>query len=268
MLKLLAISVVLLGACKKELPPPRNEFEAFERKFVRQFQLLANGMRARGEKVVDKEIPTKYRPVFVGHSGVYIDRTLVATLADIDSKRAELDAAIAANANILPADGWDGMTATFELGDEPAARAVSALRLFAGRATGFYLAYEDAEFPHIVSHTLCRALTLRDSKAPDAGERPQLSVLMNASAIYVSASKLAEFVEIPDRDGNHNMKSLALTLKDRKASALFAERHDIELGVAGGTSKQVLGAIQTLCNEGFFDIALLPVDQLSAAPVL
>ena len=259
--------VLVASGCKKEAPP-KNEFEAFERKHVRQYQLLAQGMRARGEKVNDKDIPKDYRAVFIGPSGVFIDRKLVATLAEIEAKRAELKAAIEANAKLLPTIGFTGLVVTFDLHDEPAAIAMSALRLFAGRETNFDVVREDPEVPQMASHILCGQIKFRDQRAHDASAVPQLSVLLDPKVIWVGTSKINEFQQIPDRGEDRDFEKLETTLKEHKASEAFAERTDIELGVAGGTSAQVLYAFDTLCKVGFIDIALLPRDQLSAVPQL
>lgn len=267
MLKLVVVSVFALFACKKE-PPPRNEFEAFERKFVRQNELLAKGLRAHGEKVNDKDVLTSYRAVFIGPSGVFVDRKLVATLAEIDSKHAELDAAIDANAKLLPTIGWRGLAVTFNLEQEPAANAVSALHLFAGRETYFSIVREDPEVPEMASHILCSQLTLRDKRSDDASAVPQLSVLLDPKVIWVGMSKLNEFQEIRDTDHDRDFDKLAMTLREHKASERFAERTDIEFAAADGTSSQVLHALDALCDAGFVDIALLPRDQLSAVPQL
>lgn len=265
--KLVVVSVLVLLACKKEAPP-KNEFEAFERKFVRANGLLAKGMRARGEEVDDKDVLTSYRAVFIGPSGVFVDRKLVATLAELDSKHTELDAAIDANAKLLPTVGWHGLAVTFNLDDEPAANAMSALHLFAGRETFFSTVREDPEVPQMASHILCSPITLRDKRASDASAVPQLSVLLDPKVIWVGVSKLNEFQEIPDVGNDRDFDKLAMTLREHKASELFGERIDVELGAAAGTSLQVLHALGALCDAGFVDIALLPRDQLSAVPQL
>ncbi|NVB82435.1 MAG: hypothetical protein HOV81_28910 [Kofleriaceae bacterium] len=267
MQKLVVVSVLALFACKKEAPP-KNEFEAFERKFVRENELLAQAMRARGEKVDDKDVLTSYRAVFIGPSGVFVDRKLVATLAEIDSKHTELDAAIDANAKLLPTVGWRGLAVTFNLEDEPAANAMSALHLFADRETYFNVVREDPEVPQMASHILCSQMKLRDKPANDASAVPQLSVLLDPKVIWVGVSKLNEFQEIPDTGDERDFAKLEMTLREHKASELFGERTDVELGAAAGTSSQVLHALGALCDAGFVDIALLPRDQLSAVPQL
>jgi hypothetical protein len=267
--KLLMVSVLALVACKKEPPPPpKNEFEAFERKFVHQYGVLAKAMRARGEKVEDKQIPKDYRAVFIGPSGVFIDRKVVATLAEIDTKRAQLETAIDAIAKVLPSDGWSGLVVTFDLDQQPASVAISALRLFAGRETIFNVARQVEEVPDMASQIMCGGITLRAEPPKDARERPTLSVLLDPGVTWVGLSRVNEFQEIPDKGQDRDLDKLETVLKEHKASEMFSERNDIELGAKTGTSEQVLKTFEILCKVGFIDVAVLPRDQLSAVPTL
>jgi hypothetical protein len=263
----IAVVAALAGACSKKPSPPQNEFEAFERKFAAEAAAVAEGVRARGRDVPAKDVPTTYRAVFIGPSGVFVDRTRVATLAELEPKRAAIVAAIDANLKLLPAIGWTP-SMTFDLGAEPASVAISALRLFTGRELTFSVRRDDPEIPQIASDIICSKTTLRDRPGADA-ELPRLSVLLEAGRIWVGLSKVREFQEIADfQPAEPDFDKLETTLKQHKASAFFADRADLELGASGATSRDVLAAFGIACRAGFVEIAVLPRDQLSAVPAL
>ena len=263
---LIALALIVC-ACSRKPPPPKNEFEAFERKFVAEMALLAKGLRAEGRTIADQDIPTSYRAVFIGPSGTFVDRKLVVTLAELDAKRADIVAAIDANAKLAPSIGWNP-TVTFDLDAEPASIAIAALRLFAGRATIFNtVRRNDPELPQRATDYLCSSTTVRD--APSAAtELPQLSILLERERIWIGLSRLLEFQEIPDRQTERDFEKLQVTLREHKASDLFRERVDLELGASGGTAGDVLYAFRIACDVGFPDVAVLPRDQLSAVPQL
>jgi hypothetical protein len=260
---LLIVVAVVVGGCDRKPAPPKNEFEAFERKFVRQTELLAKASRRKGP---DKDIPTSYRAVFIGPSGVFVDRKLVATLGELDSKRAELVAAIDANMKLLPTIAFTP-SMTFDLDAQPASVAIAALRLFAGRAMLFERRYDDPEVPELASQIICGETTVRDAPIADK-VKPQISVLLEADRTWVGLSRLREFQEIPDQAGELDADKLEITLKMHKASELFADRDEIELAAIGGTSRDVLAAFGVACELGFVKVSVVPREQLAAIPEL
>lgn len=270
-MKAVAVLLVTLTACgsSKSAPPPapKNEFERFERAFTAQMKLDVTAMRAHGEQVRDEDVPTTYRAVFVGPSGVFVDRTLVATLAELETKRTEIVAAVAANAKLLPTIGWRP-SVTFDLDAEPASVAISALRLFAGREMNFSLAIDDPNTPPRASETLCNVTTLVDAPRSHP-DNVELSILLDTERIWLGLSRVNEFWDLADRpDGERDFEKLETSLRQQKQTAFFSERRDLELGAKAGTSRDVLLVLGIACKVGFPDIAVLPVAQLSAVPSL
>ena len=269
-------------ACKKDPPPPpKNEFEAFERRYVVEYQTLAMAMRKRGEAVDEKDVPKNYRAVYIGPPGVFIDRKLVATLAELKSKRTELLAAIETNRKLLPTIGYTGLTVAFELDQEPAEVALDALRLFETPPSEsglrprpedlpyFMVARQDPDIPAKATRILCSPSTL--STKPDHDPDPetvQLSILLDPKSIWIGLSRVNEFQEIPDKADGRDFEKLSTTLREHKASAFFEQRTDIELAATAGTAADVLMTFDTFCNVGFIDISLLTADQLAARPQL
>ena len=259
------VVVVVASACGSgEPPPPKNEFEAFERRFVAETRLLATALRREGKTIADKDIPTSYRAVFVGPSGVFVDRQLVATLAELDAKRAAIVAAIDANRMLLPSYGITE-TVVFDLDAEPAGVAVAALRLFADHETLFQETAHDPELPERASRTMCRT-TLRD-RARDT-DLPRLSVVLDPGRIFVGLSVLREFQVMQDTAAGRDFDKLESALEEQKHGPLFSERVDLELAAAAGTSRDVLAAFTIACQEGFTEISVLPREQLGAIPQL
>ena len=266
--KMPVLALVVVGACgEKKLPPPKTDFEAFERRYVAEYDALAEGMRKSGREVEGKDVPKDYRAIYVGASGVWIDRKNVATLADIESKKAELVAAIDANATLMPTIGFVGLSVTFDLDAEPAQAAMSVLQLFVGRQAFFNRTVVDADVPQRASQMLCAKPTLVGT--PPVGEETvRLSVLLDKERTWVGLSRVNEFQDIPDMAGERDYQKIETTLKEHKASAFFADRTDIEIAAVDGKARDVIGVFDLACKVGFIEMALLPRDKISANPSL
>ncbi len=261
--------LVAFVACSKK-QPPANEFEAFERAYVEDMEFISKRFRDQGKDIDDKDVPTSYRAVYIGPPGVFIDRKRVATLSELTSKRAELLAAIDANAKLLPTIGYSDLSVTFDLDAEPATTAIDALRLFADRKTYFSRRAHDPEIPIKSTETLCSEITLRDKPTKNPRfQEPQLSLFLDKDHTWLGFSEINEFYDLPVlADKSPDFDKLKDTLRGRRNEKAFAERNDIELAASTGTARDVLAAFETCCNEGFNDIAVLMPDQLSARPQL
>jgi hypothetical protein len=229
-MKLVALVVVLLVACSKKEAPPRNEFEAFER-----------------------ETKKPYRGIFIGASGVFVDRKIVAKLDELEIKRDELAKAIAANAQQI---------VTFDIDDKPAKVAVDALRLFAGRQ----MAFKRYIMPEPTPTELCETKVRIGRETEE--EMVVLSILVSTDRIWIGLSRINEFQEVPAIKTLPDVEKLETYLKEHKRTAFFEDRKDIELGAEAGTSRDVLSTFGVACKVGFIDIAVLPPDELSVVPKL
>jgi hypothetical protein len=250
-------------------PPPKTDFEAFERKYIAEYRELAKALRADGRTIPEKDVPKSYRGVYIGASGVWIDRVKVAELADVANaaKRTELVAAIDANAKLLPTVGYNGLVAVFDLDTQPSNVGVSALQLFAGKQTYFMLRREDPDVAFRATMPLCQT-TLRDKPGhPGADETVVLSVLMQKERTWVALSRINEFQEIPRRE-THDFEKIETTLKQHKDSAFFVDRTDMELAVGEGTAYEVMMMLNIACDVGFVDLAVVREDQLTVRPQL
>ena len=259
------IALALVGACGKKESPPKTDFEAYEQKYVAENKAFAEALRSSGQEVADKDLPKTYRGVYVGASGVWIDRTLIATLAEIESKRAALVAAIEANAKLLPTIGFTGMVVTLDVFDQPAAQVAAAMQLFAGRETHVSVRREDPETPQVTDR-ICTT-TIRDAAASNV-ELVNLSLLVQNEQSWVGLSRVNEFQQVPKRADAHDWEKLEAILAEHKASAYFADRTDMEIGFSAGKGTDVIAALHAACKVGFVDIAFVKPDQLSAIPKL
>lgn len=223
-------------------------------------------MRRHGEDVPEDKVPEDYRGVYVGGSGVWVDRKHVATLAEIEAKRGALTAAIDADATLLPTVGYSGLVAALDLHAEPAAQAISALRLFVGRETYFTRPHRDPDIPPLRISPMCSP-RFTDQPGPDS-EVITLSIFLDEARAWVGLSRVNEFQEIGDVDHHRDLDKLRVTLREHKASATFADRTDVELAASAGTAADVIAVVDYACGEGFRDIALLAPDKLTARPSL
>ena len=191
--------------------------------------------------------PAPPREVVIGRDGVLVDGHAIARLDEIATKRK----AIAATVKLAP-------QVRFELHGEPAAIAVAALRVFAGRAVRFAIG----------DRPVCAGATVRGQRLPGREEEVRLSVLADDGRFWVGLSLVNEFWELPDRPNERDFEKLEITLKQHKESTFFSDRDDLELGAASGTAADVLTAFELACKVGFRDVAILPKAQLSAVPQL
>lgn len=265
----LALLATLAGACRstgQSPPPPKNEFEAFERAYRRYHEHQMKQARADGVQLSKDDLDPAYRAVFIGPSGVFVDRQHVATLAELDTKRGPIGAAIKANAELLPRIGWIP-SVTLDLDAEPASVMATALRLFAGTETTFHRRVDGSELG--VSEIVCTtALRDRSELDEDGDEELFLSVLLDSERIWVGVSGIWESYNVPDAPDGRDLARLEAVLRDHKASDFFAQRIDLELAAVDGPSSAVLSALAIACKVGFSDIAVLPREQLAAIPSL
>ena len=265
-MKWLLSFVLVLGACKKPEPPPKNEFEAFERRYRGYHAFLLDRARKDGETIEKADLDPSYRAMFIGPSGVFVDRKLVATLAELETKQADIAAAIDANIAMVPSVRWTPVV-TFALETEPASVAVSALRLFKGKPVQVMRVVAGPDMPVRASETLCEAARPADPTAQES-EGPKLSVLIDARDLWLGLSKINEFQQIPKTRDGYDFERLETTLKEHKASSFFAERADMEIAAKAGTSGDVLIAMSIACKVGFVDPTVMLPEQLSAKPPL
>ncbi len=94
---------------------------------------------------------------------------------------------------------------------------------------------------------------------------PRLSVDVVSDRVFVGITPLNEFQEIPNRDDAIDWDKLEITLKEHKASALFAARANVELAVDPTlASGAMIHALSVLSNAGFDHVSILPREKLSA----
>jgi len=93
-------------------------------------------------------------------------------------------------------------------------------------------------------------------------------VFLDTGHTWVGLSRVNEFEDIATRPGGVDLDKLKDSLRVHKESAFFADRKDLELAASAGIGRDVLDALQTACNQGFYDIAVLLPAQLSARPQL
>ena len=114
----------------------------------------------------------------------------------------------------------------------------------------------------------------RDNGNPEPEEIVRLSVLVQADRIWVGLSRVNEFQEIPKLpDGNQDWAKYETTLKDKKASAFFQERSDLEIAGESTSQSQVkyqdiIKAMDLAVKVGFIDVGLSDPAGLSARPSL
>ncbi|MDX2089116.1 MAG: hypothetical protein SFX73_14760 [Kofleriaceae bacterium] len=268
MRELLCVQVVLACACgSQKQPPPKNEFEAFERDYEGETRHMAEILAMNDNEVsqatVEATIREGWRSVFIGPSGVFIDRKLVATLAELEPKHAQLKEQILANERVL-ADF--NAAVVLDLDAQPVKVAIAALRLFTGREVFVFRRKIPTKDRAFAKTPVCH---FEHKPAPPDADAPQLSVLLAPERILVALSQINEFQEIPDvLDHERDLDKLGTVLREHKTSSFFAERTDIELAVEAGTTLDVLAAIELICKAGFVDLALLEPNALTARPTL
>jgi hypothetical protein len=102
-------------------------------------------------------------------------------------------------------------------------------------------------------------------KGDDDGERVELSLYVTPEQIWVGVSRINEFQEVVGRD----WATLAAALRERKASAFFADRTDVELaGDDTVTYGDLLHALDIAAQAGFVDWRVVVPGALTAKPEL
>jgi hypothetical protein len=103
---------------------------------------------------------------------------------------------------------------------------------------------------------------VRDAMVMDDSEIVRISVLVQSDKIWVGISRVNEFQEL-----RRDPAKLATVLKEHKASAFFADRHDIEIaGDPGASYIDVINAIKAAQGAGFTNWQLTDPYGLSARP--
>jgi hypothetical protein len=240
------LALLVAAGCTKETPAPKNELEVFERAFVRESH------------------EPHYRWVYIGHTGIYIDRTLIATLAELDGKRAAISAAIDANAKLAESSDTS-VTVTWNLDKEPASVAIAALRLFADRKLEHRRMLVDPS-PAKATEFLGLPMIHNTPAAQKSDVQLELSVLLDQDGTWLGISRLNEFQEIPNTPQGRDVSKLGMVLKEHKASTFFAGRNQLEIAAKAGTAADVLTAAALANQHEFTEVAVLPPEQLSANP--
>src|SRR5436305_5428973 len=104
-------------------------------------------------------------------------------------------------------------------------------------------------------------------------EHVTLSVLVQADKIWVGLSRVNEFQEIPKKGDQQDWEKFETTLKEHKASAIFADRTDIEVAAESTTQspveyQDVIHAMDVAIKVGFIDVGLTDPAGLAARPSL
>ena len=261
-----ALVALLVAGCKHkhEQPPVDPDFDAFERKWVSEGELLIEHAKKVGKAVTDADRAgiEAYHGVYIGKAGIIIDRNRVATLGELKTKRDLLRTAIDQNRAFVVTVHVTPMV-VFDLTDEPAAVAMDALQLVVGKEITLYV--RDTSDEPMSTRLIYSDHTLGNASHA-AKDRPTLSVYLTAREAFVGKSVVNELYEIMDRDGRRDLEKLRSTLLEIKSSDAFANRSDIEIAADGGAASDVIETIATTNNAGFYDIAILSPDQLAAKP--
>ena len=105
-------------------------------------------------------------------------------------------------------------------------------------------------------------------------EHVTLSVLIQADKIYVGISRVNEFAEIPKKGpGQQDWDKLESTLKERKASAYFTDRTDLEIAAESTSGspvpyQDIIHTMDVALKAGFLDVGLTDPAGLAARPTL
>jgi hypothetical protein len=226
MIRVVVICAWAIAACSKSTPTTGSpELDRFE-------------AQRKGEA---------FSGAYISASGVFVNRKLAVPPGKL--------ATPGALAAIRPQPEWF----VFDIDDMPAAVARTLLRDLAGAP---------AEIAHRDPSTrsgLGDRCTLAASTTPIAHAPATLSIDIQADRVYVGLVPANEFSEIRNREDAVDWEKLETTLKEYKASDLFAERADAELAIDDGyKSATLVHATFTACNVGFTELAILPREQLTA----
>jgi hypothetical protein len=265
-MRFLVVALLVVG-CKHKptLSSVDPDFDAFEKKWVAEGDVLIAAAEKQGKRVTDADRRgiEAYHGIFIGKAGVIIDRKRVATLDELKAKRDQLRTAVDQNIAFVPTVNVSPMV-VFDLSNQPASAAIDALALFVDKPISIEVEGPGGE--ELATQTLCPADSqhLRDASH---GAVENLSVLVSTKSIWVGVSGINEYQEIVDIGAQRDLEKLKTALRERKMSEVFADRYDIELAADGGTAGDVIASLGIVC-EDFTDIAILPPDRLSAKPTL
>ena len=103
------------------------------------------------------------------------------------------------------------------------------------------------------------------------GEDPELSVLVEASGIWVGVSRVNEHEHIPRTEAGHDWARLEASLRGHKGSALFVARSRVEVAAGSTASEPVayetlIAAMDVAVKAGFGDVKFTDPRGLSAQP--
>ena len=97
------------------------------------------------------------------------------------------------------------------------------------------------------------------------GAKPVLSILVAQDGVWLGVSRANEFTEV--KPGPDQARDLAKALADRKASALFADRTDVEIaGEAGVPYAEVVAVVDAATTAGFTGWRIATPRALAARP--
>jgi hypothetical protein len=100
-------------------------------------------------------------------------------------------------------------------------------------------------------------------------ERVMLSILLTPRDTWFGLSRINEFEQVPSRAGGQDYEKIAVTLKNYKTSAFFADRDDLELAAHPAVSaRRFLRVLGIACKVGFTSVATPAPEQLAARPKL
>lgn len=104
-------------------------------------------------------------------------------------------------------------------------------------------------------------------------DRPRLSVLLEASEIWIGVSRVNDFQRIPRTSTGHDWTALEQVLRSQKSSELFHDQTDIEIAANSRPAHPILyqdliATMDIAVKAGFIDVGLTDPQSLSARPAL
>jgi biopolymer transport protein ExbD len=107
----------------------------------------------------------------------------------------------------------------------------------------------------------------------DAGDDPQLSVLVDADAVWIGVSRLDDFQRFPRTEHGYDWPLVQAALRLHKQSAIFADRTNIEVAASSSRTQPVeygalITAMDIAVTAGFTDVVVTEPNALSAQPQL
>lgn len=196
-------------------------------------------------RVAERDVGHRLDGVIIAASGVYIGRERVP----------DVPAALEKLPN--PVDVW-------LLADrEPTWKTTLALRTIAAKR-GIRLRRALPGNEHV-----CNGGRFHVTSTPPPPDEVVISLLVVPDRFWIGISRINEFQDIPVTQTGPDYERLTGALKEQKASILFENRTDIEVGAEQGVAGDVLvETIDVACRAGFTDVAILRPDLLTAVPTL